>query len=138
MKRIVLLSFLLGLLFVACEPLPPAPKPKPKGTVGGTYQLARTSSETVICTSEETYAKYRKFARDGNIEKAQEMIVDELKAAETIVREEKDIGECCIAISSHSETTILEKGESTYKAEFAAWPHQPMWAHMSSLSNRVR
>jgi hypothetical protein len=105
--------------------------------VGATYQLDRAQfpGQVAICVTEQAMVKYwaAKATKDDATTKRMLVTVD---TTTDVAKLKSSAG--CTLISSFSQAKVTKKGSGFHRAEFMAFPFEPMWAPALYFGRRVR
>jgi hypothetical protein len=104
--------------------------------VGATYQLDRAQfpGKIAVCASEKAMVLYFTAKATKEDATARKMLF----SADTRKEFEKlKANNGCTLISSFSQAKVVEKGTGAHRAEFAAFPLQPMWGVAVYFGRRV-
>lgn len=102
-----------------------------------TYQLDRARfDKVVICTTENLMEEYIEAERTNDYAKMVKMVVEPQERLDNLVEEAESEG--CILISVLSQAKIIKKGVSVHRAEFSAWPIEPMWGNYLTFGGQKR
>jgi hypothetical protein len=104
--------------------------------VGATYQLdrARYPGQIAICSTAAAMRDYDLAQATDDAAKMQRMVF-KIETSKDFVRM-KNAGGCTL-ISSFSQAKVVEKGKGYHRAEFAAFPFEPMWGNVLYFGARV-
>ena len=103
---------------------------------GATYQLDRGQfpGKIAVCATEKSMVMYFTAKATKDDATARKM----LYPADTRKEFEKlKANNGCTLISSFSQAKVVEKGAGAHRAEFAAFPLQPMWGVAPYFGRRV-
>lgn len=96
--------------------------------VGATYQLdrARYPGQIVICYTQQAMFDYIAAQATRDTAKMRSMVFS-VETSKDFARMKNAAG--CTLISSFSQAKVIEKGKSSHRAEFMAFPFGPMWGN---------
>lgn len=105
--------------------------------IGETYQLdsAKYPGKVAICSTEEAMTKYMEAQWAADKATTQKMLV-KIKTMDDVKRMKQS--KKCTLISSYSQAEIIEKGVESHRANFMAFPLEPMWGYYLYFGGRVR
>jgi hypothetical protein len=106
-------------------------------TIGATYQLDRAQfpGKISVCSTEDAMTKYMEAKWAGDQSAMQKMLF-KISTMEDIEKMKRSGG--CTLISSYSQAKIIEKGVESHRAEFFAFPMEPMWGYYLYFGGRVQ
>jgi hypothetical protein len=105
--------------------------------VGATYQLDRSQlpGQVAICITEQAMVKYLAAKATKDAATMRKMTMD-VETSKDFARLKTRGG--CTLISSFSQAKVIQKARGIHRAEFAAFPLEPMWAPAVYFGRRVR
>jgi hypothetical protein len=104
--------------------------------LGATYQLdrGRYPERLVICSTAKAMLNYD-LAQAGDDKAKMRSMVFNIETSKDFARMKSADG--CTLISSFSQAKVVEKGKGYHRAEFAAFPFEPMWGSALYFGARV-
>ena len=105
--------------------------------IGATYQLDRAQfpGKVAVCSTEDAMTKYMEAKWAGDQSAMQKMLF-KVSTMDDIERMKRSGG--CTLISRYSQAKIMEKGVESHRAEFFAFPLEPMWGYYLYFGGRVK
>jgi hypothetical protein len=105
--------------------------------LGATYQLDRAQhpGQLAVCATEKAMVKYftAKTTKDQATVQKMLMTVDTMKDFARL-----KASEGCTLISSFSQAKVVERGKGAHRAQFFAFPFEPMWGVAVYFGSRVK